>query len=137
MQLTDIYCMYNRARGTTLISPDELAESCMLFKKLSLPLCLRTLESGVMVLQLKKMELAMRLSIKTLVNNTNDVSCVCRNRKRSTWWLDHSYKGIQQTKFAACTSLCGHPENAGKLGMPCQTYIGKLRLLSSIRPISE
>ena len=38
MQLTDIYCMYNRARGTALISPDELVNACMLFKKLRLPL---------------------------------------------------------------------------------------------------
>lgn len=50
--LTDVYCMYNRARGTDLISPDDLLVACKLFPKLNLPLHLKEFpESGVLALE--------------------------------------------------------------------------------------
>lgn len=49
--LTDIYCMYNRARGTDLVSPDDLLAACRLFEPLRLRMRLRTFPSGVMVVQ--------------------------------------------------------------------------------------
>lgn len=36
MTLTEAYCLYNRARGTDLISPDDLLDACKLFSSLSL-----------------------------------------------------------------------------------------------------
>lgn len=52
LQLTDVYCMYNRARGTTLVSPEEFMGACQMFETLQLPMRLRTLEgSGVLVIQ--------------------------------------------------------------------------------------
>jgi len=52
MTLTDIYCLFNRARGTNMISPEELLESLKLMEGLGLGLKLREFEeSGVVVLQ--------------------------------------------------------------------------------------
>ncbi|KAG2370738.1 hypothetical protein C9374_003636 [Naegleria lovaniensis] len=49
--LTDAFCLYNRARGTALISPEDMQIACSLFEKLKLPMKLRTFESGVVVIQ--------------------------------------------------------------------------------------
>jgi ESCRT-II complex subunit VPS36 len=52
MILTDVYCLYNRARGANMISPDDLIQSLELLEKLGLRMKLRELEgSGVKVLQ--------------------------------------------------------------------------------------
>lgn len=51
MTLTDIFCIFNRARGTELVSPDDLVTACGLLKELQIPLKLRRFETGVMVLQ--------------------------------------------------------------------------------------
>eukprot|EP01132_Coremiostelium_polycephalum_P005331 gene5331-6649_t len=49
--LGDLYCIFNRARGIELISPDDLYRACLLFEQLDLPLRLRKFDSGVMVVQ--------------------------------------------------------------------------------------
>lgn len=53
MNLIDIYCLFNRARGTELISPDDLLRACSLWEKFDVPVMLRKFESGVMVIQNK------------------------------------------------------------------------------------
>jgi ESCRT-II complex subunit VPS36 len=52
MQLVEVYCAFNRARGTELITPDELLKACQLFRSFNLPLRLAKFESGVLVVQL-------------------------------------------------------------------------------------
>lgn len=50
MTLTDVYCVYNRARGTDLISPDDCRRACELLGGVSgAGLRLRELEGGVLV----------------------------------------------------------------------------------------
>ena len=49
--VTDLFCLYNRARGTALISPDDLLEACRLFERLNLAFRLRKFDSGVLVVQ--------------------------------------------------------------------------------------
>ena len=51
MALPDIYCLFNRARGTELVSPDDLVQSCRLWTKLGLPFRLETFASGVQVVK--------------------------------------------------------------------------------------
>ncbi|WOL18043.1 vacuolar protein sorting-associated protein 36 isoform X2 [Canna indica] len=51
--LVDVYCLYNRARGTALISPEDLLQACTLWKKFDVPVMLRKFDSGVMVIQSK------------------------------------------------------------------------------------
>eukprot|EP01095_Lingulamoeba_sp_RSL-Kostka_P018282 TRINITY_DN996_c1_g1_i2.p1 TRINITY_DN996_c1_g1~~TRINITY_DN996_c1_g1_i2.p1 ORF type:complete len:214 (+),score=78.69 TRINITY_DN996_c1_g1_i2:562-1203(+) len=51
LTLPDVYCLFNRARGTALISPDDLFKACQNLDKLELPVRMRFFESGVIVLQ--------------------------------------------------------------------------------------
>ncbi|MNE77402.1 EAP30/Vps36 family protein [compost metagenome] len=51
MALSDAFCLYNRARGTDLVSPDDMFKACSLFEQLRLPLVLNKFESGVIVIQ--------------------------------------------------------------------------------------
>jgi ESCRT-II complex subunit VPS36 len=52
MSLTDVYCLFNRARGTNLISPEDLRQACEVLGDLKLGLSQRTFASGVIVIQL-------------------------------------------------------------------------------------
>ncbi|DAZ95899.1 TPA: hypothetical protein N0F65_012610 [Lagenidium giganteum] len=51
MTLSDIYCVFNRARGVELISPDDLYHAASLQKKLRLGSHLRRFDGGLIVLQ--------------------------------------------------------------------------------------
>ncbi|XP_010543635.1 PREDICTED: vacuolar protein sorting-associated protein 36 [Tarenaya hassleriana] len=53
INLIDIYYHFNRARGTELISPDDLLQACTLWEKFDVPVMLRKFDSGVMVIQNK------------------------------------------------------------------------------------
>ncbi|MED6212543.1 Vacuolar protein-sorting-associated protein 36 [Stylosanthes scabra] len=53
VNLIDIYCLFNRARGTELISPDDLLKACLLWEKFDVPMVLRKFDSGVKVIQNK------------------------------------------------------------------------------------
>jgi ESCRT-II complex subunit VPS36 len=52
MMIVDAYCLFNRARGTELISPEDLVAACQELERLRLPMARRKLPSGVVVLQL-------------------------------------------------------------------------------------
>jgi ESCRT-II complex subunit VPS36 len=51
MTLTDVYCLYNRARGTNLVSPEDLLLAVDRLKELHLGLSARTFPSGLRVIQ--------------------------------------------------------------------------------------
>eukprot|EP00474_Spongospora_subterranea_P004036 CRZ04494.1 hypothetical protein [Spongospora subterranea] len=51
LMLIDVYCMFNRARGTELISPDDLLHACRLFTELNFALKVREFSSGVLAIQ--------------------------------------------------------------------------------------
>ncbi|GAQ79510.1 EAP30/Vps36 family protein [Klebsormidium nitens] len=51
MALVDVYCFFNRARGTELISPDDLLQACRLWERVNAPVRLRRFESGVLIVQ--------------------------------------------------------------------------------------
>lgn len=52
LSLTDVFCLFNRARGSNLISPEDLTEACGLLAGLNLGISQRTFPSGIVVLQL-------------------------------------------------------------------------------------
>lgn len=56
LTLTDAYCRINRARGLELISPDDLLAAAGQMERLSLPLRLHELPSGVRLLQLSELD---------------------------------------------------------------------------------
>ncbi|KAI8619414.1 EAP30/Vps36 family-domain-containing protein [Chytriomyces sp. MP71] len=47
--LTDLYCLFNRARGVALISPQDLQKSVSQFEFLRLPFRVRKFDSGLLV----------------------------------------------------------------------------------------
>ncbi|KAG2229563.1 hypothetical protein INT48_004829 [Thamnidium elegans] len=49
--LTDVYCLFNRARGVALISPEDLYKASQQFEVLKLPFRLRKFSSGLLVIQ--------------------------------------------------------------------------------------
>ncbi|KAI9471977.1 MAG: EAP30/Vps36 family-domain-containing protein [Benjaminiella poitrasii] len=49
--LTDVYCLFNRARGVALISPEDLHKASQQFETLMLPFRLRKFPSGLIVIQ--------------------------------------------------------------------------------------
>jgi len=51
MTLPDIYCLYNRARGVELVSPEDLYKACNMFEKLQIPLKLRKFQSGLIIIE--------------------------------------------------------------------------------------
>lgn len=51
MTLTDVYCLFNRARGTNMISPEDLIKALDLMKELNLGISKRSFKSGVVVIQ--------------------------------------------------------------------------------------
>jgi ESCRT-II complex subunit VPS36 len=51
MTLTDVYCLYNAARGIEMVSPLDLRKACLMFESLRLPLRIRNLKSGVTVVE--------------------------------------------------------------------------------------
>ncbi|CAM8892093.1 unnamed protein product [Rhodiola kirilowii] len=53
INLIDVYCLFNRARGTELISPEDLLRACSIWEKFDVPIMLRKFDSGVMVIQSK------------------------------------------------------------------------------------
>ncbi|XP_030442864.1 vacuolar protein sorting-associated protein 36 isoform X2 [Syzygium oleosum] len=53
INLIDMYCLFNRARGTELISPEDLLRACSLWENFNAPVMLRKFDSGVMVIQNK------------------------------------------------------------------------------------
>ena len=52
MPITDIYCLYNKNRGTKLISPDDCYQACALMAGLRLGMSLKKFATGVVVVQL-------------------------------------------------------------------------------------
>ncbi|XP_073009129.1 vacuolar protein sorting-associated protein 36 isoform X1 [Typha latifolia] len=53
MSLVEVYCLFNRARGTELISPEDLLQACALWEKFDVQVMLREFDSGVKVIQNK------------------------------------------------------------------------------------
>jgi ESCRT-II complex subunit VPS36 len=49
--LTDLYCLLNRARGSELVSPDDLLQSAHLLARLDVGMYLRRFPSGALCVQ--------------------------------------------------------------------------------------
>ena len=52
--LVDLYCMYNRARGTDLISPDDMNIACKKLNQNSAKFMLKEYASGLRTMQSKE-----------------------------------------------------------------------------------
>ncbi len=74
--LTDAYCLYNKARVTDMISPDDMMKACSLFPKLNLPLGLKKFDSGVCAISsLKYNDAYFNAKLKEIIES-RDTKCV-------------------------------------------------------------
>jgi ESCRT-II complex subunit VPS36 len=71
--VTDLFCLVNRARGTELVSPDDLLKSVQCMEFLHVGMRLKRYQSGVLVLQLDS------CSEETLCQSILD--CIIRNER--------------------------------------------------------
>ncbi|VDO08191.1 unnamed protein product [Brugia timori] len=67
MTLSDVYCRINRARGLELLSPEDILNACQMLEQINLPISLNRFESGVMVVQLKEM------NVETTIESTAEL----------------------------------------------------------------
>lgn len=75
--LVDLYCMYNRARGTDLISPEDLNIACSLIQKQSSRYMHRVYPSGVHTIQSRQFnEDAYFQKITATLAQSNGVSAI-------------------------------------------------------------
>ena len=71
--LTDLYLLYNKARGTELISPDDFWQAVQVTNSLNLGIIYRLFNSGVKVIQLNSFnsdEMCSKI-VDIIINNNN------------------------------------------------------------------
>ena len=51
MAMADVYCLFNRARGSELVSPDDLLQACTCFPQAGVPLRVKQFTTGALVVQ--------------------------------------------------------------------------------------
>lgn len=51
MAMADVYCLFNRARGSELVSPDDLLQACTCFPQAGVPLSIKQFSTGALVVQ--------------------------------------------------------------------------------------
>ena len=93
MTLTDAYCLFNRARGTNLISPEDLLKALDLMKELNLGISKRSFASGVVVIQDDKFD--DELMGKKLAELAS--SSMLRRRRNDSDTTEESVGGITAT----------------------------------------
>lgn len=84
--LTDLYCLLNKARGTELVSPDDLLKAASLTNKLHLGLQLHIFDSGVKVLKLNnynEKELSEKILKLIATFNSKDSNSIIYNKDGS------------------------------------------------------
>ena len=48
MLLSDVFCLFNRARGSELVSPSDVIKACSLWERMRVPLRLHRFSNGVL-----------------------------------------------------------------------------------------
>merc|ERR1712146_96132 len=99
MTLQDVYCMYNRARGTNLISPGDMVEACQIMNSLNLPIELFQYKTGVKVLQSR--------------NYSTETNRIPRKRKKGKWynnddkilWFPDPYNSLSRNECICSNCL--------------------------------
>jgi ESCRT-II complex subunit VPS36 len=113
--LVDLYCMYNRARGTDLVSPEDLNIACSNINQSSSQFTVKTYASGVKTIQLK--------SFNETAYYRKISDCIKKNA--------HSGRGLTATRIAELMGvnvvlMKEHLKMAEEKGVLCtdQSYEG-------------
>jgi len=82
--LPDLYCIYNRARRSDLVSPEDLMTACQLLEKLQLPVRLFKFDSGVLVVKSVEMdEAVVSKQIAKLITENGPLTALDISRLRN------------------------------------------------------
>jgi ESCRT-II complex subunit VPS36 len=83
LPLADVYCLYNRARGTNLVSPEDLFRAASLMSNLSMPVELCKLPSGLLIVQSRGQtdEIIMQTVKSLIVDELDCVDALAVSRK--------------------------------------------------------
>jgi len=82
--LPDLYCIYNRARRSDLVSPEDLMTACQLLEKLNLPVRLFKFDSGVLVVKSVEMdESVVSKQIANLIKENGPLTALDISRLRN------------------------------------------------------
>jgi len=82
--LPDLYCIYNRARRSDLVSPEDLMTACKLLEKLNLPVRLFKFDSGVLVVKSVEMdEAVVSKQIAKLITENGPLTALDISRLRN------------------------------------------------------
>ena len=142
MTLTDVYCLFNRARGTNMISPEDLLKALDLTKELQLGVSKRSFASGVVVIQddafddevMAKKLADLASSSMNAENRTNNtvggvtVTDVCRAFKTSALLANEQLLSAEQTGW-----LCRDATIEGVRFFPNLFSTGDFTLLSTVK----
>ena len=101
LTMTDVFCLFNRARGTNLISPEDLLESMKLTNELGLGISMRTFPSGIKVVQLDTFN--DETMAKKLVAFCND-----NNRTSSSSSTSSSLTALEASRLLHTSALLAH-----------------------------
>jgi ESCRT-II complex subunit VPS36 len=102
--LTDVYCLFNKARGAAFVSPKDLKLSAEIMGQLGMPVTLRRLRkgSGEIILQSKDLKIEnMAKSVKELID-----------KKGGHFGID-DFSQTQNLSISLCTELLEEVEMAG------------------------
>lgn len=77
LSLADVYCLFNRARGIELVSPEDLYKACCEFERLNLPMKLKKFDTGLLVVQsLKYTEELVTEKVLTYLKEKPWITCL-------------------------------------------------------------
>jgi len=80
--LPDVFCLFNRARGTEMVSPEDLHNACQLLEALQLPIRFRRFDSNVKVVQDKShSDTKMSQKIAEIVKASGFISAIDLSQK--------------------------------------------------------
>jgi len=103
--LTDVYCLFNRARGSHLLSPEDITLAAKRCRGLRLGLSVSTFPSGLMVLQYDelagpaKLQPRLRKLLKTLATDSLTAMDLSRQWKISAVLAAEQLESVEKTGY--------------------------------------
>ena len=104
MAMADVYCLFNRARGTELVSPDDLLQACTCFPQAGVPLTIKQFSTGALVVQSRSHSTEQVCMMSLCV-------CVCNLRRQI---MDKPVPSLPAAQLGVAQYLQGG-KGAGKL----------------------
>lgn len=114
--LTDVYCLFNKARGSSaFVSPKDLRLSAEIMEQLGMPITLRKLKSGEFILQSKDLKIDnMAKVIKESLIGKEKLKGGKIERRENHFGIE-SFSQDQNLSLSLCSELLEEIERAGHI----------------------